>query len=395
MESDPPVGRPARGEVVETVTSATGSPSRFGRREFFVLAGRRGLQIGLAGVSLPALLAACSSDNGGALTGPTPTGTADLTEGKIVGDVLDYSLTGDWEGAFGSVTFRLHKGVFNGSDVFFIRTDASDEAFAMTESLVWVPKLTVLAAQGPAADAYLISGGTSDQATVLSTQPGRKDYTPAWRVHRASWTGTPRTLTSVADVKAAEAAGELTIEQTDAILNAPVVRWSGGEMPVDNERKVYLGPGQLLEKPDTRTMTVTFKQPRMLPGGSLHRHRYRARPDGRGHERRAFAQARRHHRCGATGRTNVFMNGIEGSGPMGFQASVFDSQAGTPEWSPYWDHMTYAWKEGEQPRILRDEASIHTARDGGELDEFPGTPDTGGETFVVNCPVPVLAPNSV
>ena len=48
----------------------------------------------------------------------------------------------------------------------------------------------------------------------------------------------------------------------------------------------------------------------------------------------------------ATGRTNVFMNGIKGSGPMGFQPSVFDSQAGDMDWSPYWDHMTYAWRKG-------------------------------------------------
>jgi hypothetical protein len=37
---------------------------------------------------------------------------------------------------------------------------------------------------------------------------------------------------------------------------------------------------------------------------------------------------------------------------------------------------------------------VHAARDAGELDEFPGTPDTKGEIFTVNCPVPVLAPNT-
>jgi hypothetical protein len=79
---------------------------------------------------------------------------------------------------------------------------------------------------------------------------------------------------------------------------------------------------------------------------------------------------------------------------MGFQPSVFDSQAGTPAWSSYWDHMTYAWKDGVEPRALRTEREVHAARDAGELDEFPGTPDTKGEIFTVNCPVPVLAPNT-
>jgi hypothetical protein len=56
--------------------------------------------------------------------------------------------------------------------------------------------------------------------------------------------------------------------------------------------------------------------------------------------------------------------------------------------------MTYAWKDGVEPRPLESHAEIERAGDAGELDEFPGTPDTGGETFVVNCPVPVLAPNT-
>jgi hypothetical protein len=79
---------------------------------------------------------------------------------------------------------------------------------------------------------------------------------------------------------------------------------------------------------------------------------------------------------------------------MGFQPSVFDSPAGSPDWSPYWDHMTYGWKDGKSPRVLRTEQQVHSARDAGDLDEFPGTPDTNGAIFTVNCPVPVLAPNT-
>jgi hypothetical protein len=79
---------------------------------------------------------------------------------------------------------------------------------------------------------------------------------------------------------------------------------------------------------------------------------------------------------------------------MGFQPSVFDSTAGDPEWSPYWDHRTYAWTDGTTPRVLTTQSDVEEARDRGDLDEFPGTPDTGGQIFTVNCPVPVLAPNT-
>lgn len=98
--------------------------------------------------------------------------------------------------------------------------------------------------------------------------------------------------------------------------------------------------------------------------------------------------------AGATGRVNVLMGGVEGSGPMDGQPSVFDSSVGEPSWSPYWDHLTYAWPEGAQGRVFASEAEVHAARDAGEVEEFPGTPDTNGEIFTVNCPVPVIAPNT-
>jgi len=79
---------------------------------------------------------------------------------------------------------------------------------------------------------------------------------------------------------------------------------------------------------------------------------------------------------------------------MGFQPSAFDLDAGDPAWSPYWDHFTYAWKDDGTPRVFTSETEIHEARDAGELDEFPGMPDTNGEICTVNCPVPVLAPVS-
>jgi len=96
--------------------------------------------------------------------------------------------------------------------------------------------------------------------------------------------------------------------------------------------------------------------------------------------------------AGATGRTNVFMNGIPGPGPMKHQPSVFDSNAGDPQWSPYWDHYAMEWRNGREPRVLREQPAVFAARDAGDLTEHPGVPDTKGEVFTVNCPVPVVAP---
>jgi hypothetical protein len=312
----------------------------------------------------------------------------------IVGDVLEHALRSDeWEGPFGFVTFRLHHGVFEGEDLYFIRTDTSDQAFAQMEGLVWAPKIAGLAAGGLAGDAYLVEG-TPDQPVVLSSAPGRPDFTPAWRISRARWKDSPRDLASVAEVQDAESTGDLTVERTEIVLNGAVVRWGSEELPVDGDRVEYLGGGQLLEPPDTAGMRVTFKLHECYPGVRYIVCDTSLEPMAEGmHVVHSPALANSPD-AAATGRTNVFMNGFEGPGPMGFQPSVFDSQVGDADWSPYWDHMTYAWDEAVEPRVLTTEEEVHAARDAGELEEFAGTPDTKGEVFTVNCPVPVLAPNT-
>ncbi|HEV8572925.1 MAG TPA: hypothetical protein VGR49_07760 [Actinomycetota bacterium] len=366
---------------------------RIGRRDFLAWASRRGLGIGLAGGALPALLAACAT---GAEQATRKPATPRLAEGRpIVGDVLDFALTSDeWEGAFGFVTLKLHEGVVGGSRVFFIRTDTSDQVLAVQEGLVFVPRLAVLAEERRTGSWYEFENGMDDQPIVLSTDPGRDDYAPTWRVSRARWKASLRTLTSMREVEAARKSGELAVEKTGIVLNAAVVKWSGGEMPVDTELREYLGGGQLIEPPDTSAGEVTFKLHECFPGVRYIVADVTLAPMAEGmHVVHSPALAGASE-AGATGRTNVFMNGLEGPGPMGFQPSVFDSQAGEPAWSPYWDHMTYAWKDEASARVLKTEPEVVQARDAGELDEFPGTPDTKGETFTVNCPVPVLAPNT-
>ena len=366
---------------------------RMGRRDFIARAAQGGLGIGLAGGTLPALLAACGTGAERATRRPA---SPAAPEGRpIVGDVLDFALTSDeWEGAFGFVTFRLHEGAMDGSRVFFIRTDTSDKALATEEGLVFAPRLAVLADDRRAGSWYEFENGTSDQPIVLSTEPGRDDYAPTWRISRARWKGSPRTLTSLREVETTKRKGEITVEKTGIILNAAVVNWSGGEMPVDTELREYLGAGQLIEPPDTSRMEVTFKLHECFPGVRYIVADVALAPMAEGMHVVHSPGLSGATGAGATGRTNVFMNGLEGPGPMGFQPSVFDSQAGEPAWSPFWDHMTYAWMDEAAARVLTTEPQVFQSRDAGELDEFPGTPDTNGKTFTVNCPVPVLAPNT-
>jgi len=366
-------------------------PIELDRREFFGWTWRGAVRLGVLG-AVPSLLAACGRDEP---TVTAPGGGGGAIQGTvIVGDVLDHALQSDeWAGPFGFVTFRLHHGVSEGEDLYFIRTDTSDQGFAQAEGLVWAPKIAVLSAEDLTGDAYLVEG-VPDQPAVLSSAPGRPDFTPAWRISRGTWKGSPKDLTSVSELKVAEEAGDLTVEQTDIVLNGAVVKWGSGELPVDEELVEYLGGGQLVEPPDTSEMRVTFKLHECFPGVRYIVADTSLEPMAEGMHIVPSPGLTDSPSAGATGRTNVFMNGLKGPGPMGFQPSVFDSKVGDPAWSPYWDHMTYAWADGVEPRVLTAEEQVHAARDAEELEEFPGTPDTNGEVFTVNCPVPVLAPNT-
>jgi hypothetical protein len=375
-------------------------PSRLQRREFFGWASRRGAGVVLAGGALPALLAACGGDEDNPVTPAAPdtsatTAAQGAPEGRaIIGDVVDFKLWSDqWEGKFGSVTMRLHKGAFNAKDVYFIRTDTSDQEFATAEKLIWVPKLKPLSGDGLSGKTYVVEGGAPGQATVLSSEPGQSDYTPAWTLHRVAWKAQPRLLTSVADVEAAAKRGEVTVEKTDIVLNAEVVKWSTGALTADPDLRGYFGPGLLIEPPDPATMKVTFKLGQCFPASRYFVTSHSIAPAA---DMTKTINAPRLHagpsKAKVTGRTNVFMNGVEGPGPMGFQPSAFDFDAGDPAWSPYWDHFAYKWTDEAKARVLRTQAEIFAARDAGELEEFPGVPDTKGEVFTVNCPVPVLAP---
>ena len=363
------------------------------RREFLAWASKRGLGVGIAGASLPTLLAACGGDDPPASEVGAARSPEQAADGAtaLVGDVIDFALTSDeWAGAFGFVTLRMHRGNVDGDDVFFIRTDASDKDFALAEKLVWVPRLAGLNGGKKTGTAYLIEGSDA----VLSSAPGRPEYSPAWRVVRGAFSGDRRPLRSVSDVRAASSDGALTLEETDIVVNAAIVKWAGGELPVDGDLKDYLGGGQLIETPDVSGMTVTFKLHECFPASRYIVCDTSLEPMALGmniaHSPRLTAASM----SKTTGRTNVFMNGIKGPGPMGFQPSVFDSQAGAEEWSPYWDHFTYAWKKGAKPSVLSSQDEVHKVRDDRDLDEFPGTPDTKGDIFTVNCPVPVIAPNT-
>ena len=69
----------------------------------------------------------------------------------------------------------------------------------------------------------------------------------------------------------------------------------------------------------------------------------------------------------------VFTNGVEGSGPFGFQADVFDNPPGTEGYTPLRSLNVITWADGATARELKSVAEELEAESNGELTiEQPG-----------------------
>ncbi|SRR5713226_619974 len=63
----------------------------------------------------------------------------------------------------------------------------------------------------------------------------------------------------------------------------------------------------------------------------------------------------------------VFVNGVKGEGPFGFQADVFDSPPGMPGYRPLRALVKVTWNNAQAARLLTSAAVISTAAAAGEL----------------------------
>ncbi len=75
----------------------------------------------------------------------------------------------------------------------------------------------------------------------------------------------------------------------------------------------------------------------------------------------------------------VFTNGLEGNGPMGFQASIGSTTVGDEFYSPLWRIQTATWDNPDNADFLKTVGEITAAASKGKL-------ETGSAGFVVNCP---------
>jgi hypothetical protein len=301
------------------------------------------------------------------------------------------------------IDIPLLKGFENGNDIYFIATDVSDEKTAAdaTNQTGFEVNYAPLLAQTPEtarAQAYAFTNGIAGdgpfgfQVPVVNGKPGDEGYSPLWQINLVAWNddATPRELTSVEEITTAEQGGELSINQTDIIGNHPAIQWQNGSLMVRedantiNDDTPYMG-GQVLNI-DTENMIVTMVAHRGWgpDGKTIYYIVTDATPDMPANMMGVSNVPASEQLVGTPVAPGLFqfMNGINGSGPMGFQAGIGESAPGDQNYSPMWFISFIEWNDPLQARVLETVSDVAGMQQAGLITV---TPAMGG-MHVVNCP---------
>ncbi|MEX2312897.1 MAG: hypothetical protein WD650_02790 [Nitrosopumilaceae archaeon] len=297
------------------------------------------------------------------------------------------------------VTISLTKGYVKGSEVFYISTEASDKDLA--DSLTKLTGFRVVytpALQKTPADAlaqiYAFKNGIEGvgplgfQPNVADSQPGDANYSPIWAVNIVEWNEgvVPRELKSETEILDAQASNELTVTASGLIVNCPFVQWNGGSLKIRDDKTLTdstpYGGGQVLDI-DTENLQVTFVAHRGFgPDGSTI---YYIATDASKQDVADMLGVLFVEKTGATllsGASSdlyVFTNGIVGTGPMGFQASIGSTNVGDEFYSPLWRIQAATWKDTSYVDFLSTSKEITSAGSKGYI-----TTEVAG--VIVNCP---------
>ncbi|MGI0018047.1 MAG: DUF7482 domain-containing protein [Nitrosotalea sp.] len=318
-------------------------------------------------------------------------------ESKDLGSVLKLS------NANLPLVIPLVKGLYDGKDVYYITTEASDSTIASALGkftnfpVTFAPAL----AKAPAsslANIYAFKNGVKGggvlgfQPNVVDSIPGEMAYSPLWKINLVEWKdATAATvLGSEDEIVKALAAGKITITPTTIVVNCPIVQWGGnadGTIPAGHmkirdsisESGAY-GSAQVLNI-DTDKMQVTFVAHRGFgpDGSTIYYIATDASQKGPADALGIVLANKTQSTITTSAAADLFQfsNGITGSGPLGFQSGVGSSKQGDQYYSPMWRIQVITWKDPSMATVLENTQDITSKS---------SMTDMATAGFIVNCP---------
>jgi hypothetical protein len=303
------------------------------------------------------------------------------------------------------IDIPLMKGYENGNEIFFIATDASDNQIAaqITNATGFKVNFAPILARTPQearGQAYVFENGIEGegplgfQLPVINARPGQEGYSPLLQINVVRWNeaASPTELRSEQDIIAASNAGQLTIDKTDVIVNHPAVQWEGGSLTIREDvlnitdESSYMG-GQVTNIDTAVNMTATFVAHRGWgpDGKTVYYIVTDAVPEMPASMMGVPFVPADENLVGTPVAVDLFQftNGINGTGPMGFQAGIGAANPDDPsKYSPMWKIGFIEWKDPSQARVLENQNDINMMLQKGLITL---TPAMEGR-HIVNCP---------
>lgn len=299
----------------------------------------------------------------------------------------------------------LVRGLYDGKDVFYISTEASDSDVATLLTkftnfpVTYAPALAKTPETG-LANIFVFKNGITGagvlgfQPNVVDSIPGKAEYSALWKVNFVEWKDPTKAtiLGSDDEISEAQTKGMITVTPSNIVVNCPIVQWGGdsegtvpaGHMKIRDSTDLTdttpYGGGQVL-KIDTKKMQVTFVAHRGFgPDGSTIYYIVTdasmedpANMMGVVYTPKTAALVV----SSASSDLYQFTNGIQGTGPMGFQAGIGSTKPGDQFYSPIWRISMITWNDASNASVLENTHDITSKGD--QIKVMPAG-------MVVNCP---------
>ena len=299
----------------------------------------------------------------------------------------------------------MHKGIYNGHEIFYIITDASDKDYVNTisENQKWNIQLSTIINDMPENNLqklFIFKNGIQGdgifgfQNEIFSSTPKQSDYTALGSIIEVTWkTGQKQIIfESASDIINAEKSGRIKFNETNVIVNTPQIVWPDGQMKIRSDieitNEISFSGGQITEINEDN-LTVTFVAHRSWDsdGRTIYYIVTDATPLGPAELMGVAYSPISSNLLTHSAVVDLFQfkNGIKGSGSLGFQPEISSLSFNEENYSPISKIYLIEWHNSELAQILQTKSDIDSFHDDDLLSVSIARP-TNSE-YVINSPL--------
>ena len=299
----------------------------------------------------------------------------------------------------------MHKGIYNGHEIFYIITDASDKDYVNTisENQKWDIQLSTIINDMPENNLqklFIFKNGIQGdgifgfQNEIFSSTPKQSDYTALGSIIEVTWkTGQKQIIfESASDIINAEKSGRIKFNETNVIVNTPQIVWPDGQMKIRSDieitNEISFSGGQITEINEDN-LTVTFVAHRSWDsdGRTIYYIVTDATPLGPAELMGVAYSPISSNLLTHSAVVDLFQfkNGIKGSGSLGFQPEISSLSFNEENYSPISKIYLIEWHDSELAQILQTKSDIDSFHDDDLLSVSIARP-TNSE-YIINSPL--------